>query len=113
MTRQLERGHRSDFVDYFDSWKGAAILAVIAIHAAGTALTFPPDSYNWDFGLLIRQPVNFAVAMFLCWAATSPATGRMGTLQTAEPSGVAASLGSSRLIFSGRWSRSPCETHLI
>jgi len=56
---QAQRSH------YLDQWKGAAILAVVAIHASTAALDSPAASVNWIFGLMVRQPINFAVPMFL------------------------------------------------
>lgn len=55
-------------MEQLDQWKGLAILAVIAIHASGSALSFPSSTSNWTFGLMLRQPINFAVAMFLALA---------------------------------------------
>jgi surface polysaccharide O-acyltransferase-like enzyme len=51
-----------------DTWKGVAILAAIGIHSVGSAIAFPSGSPNWVFGLLIRQPLNAAVPLFLALA---------------------------------------------
>ena len=53
---------------YWDAWKGVAILAVVTIHAGAVALGFPADSPNAQFGLMLRQGVNFAVPLFLAMA---------------------------------------------
>lgn len=50
---------------YWDSCKGVAIIAVVIIHACGSALGFPEGSVNWKFGLILRQFINFAVPAFL------------------------------------------------
>ena len=52
-------------INYWDNWKGIAIIAVVAIHASGSTERFQEGSFNWDFGLIIRQLINFAVPMFL------------------------------------------------
>lgn len=53
---------------YWDNWKGAAVLAVVAIHACNGTEAFPVGSFNWAFGLTLRQVINFAVPMFLAMA---------------------------------------------
>ncbi len=53
---------------HWDAWKGVAILAVITIHAGAVALGFPADSPTAQFGLMLRQTVNFAVPLFLAMA---------------------------------------------
>lgn len=53
---------------YWDSWKGIAILAVILIHASGHTGKFAVNSFNWEFGLILRQFVNIAVPMFFAMA---------------------------------------------
>lgn len=50
---------------YWDVWKGLAIVAVVAIHACGSALTFPDGSGNHTFGIVLRQFINFPVALFV------------------------------------------------
>lgn len=52
-------------VSYWDNWKGIAIIAVVAIHASGNTGNFQEGSFNWAFGLTIRQIIDFAVPMFL------------------------------------------------
>lgn len=53
---------------YWDTWKGIAIIAVIAIHVGVDAGRFPAGSFNWYFGLAHRQLINFAVPFFLALA---------------------------------------------
>ncbi|WP_161578702.1 acyltransferase [Stenotrophomonas rhizophila] len=50
---------------YWDVWKGLAIVAVVAIHACGSALAFPDGSANHTFGIVLRQFINFPVALFV------------------------------------------------
>lgn len=50
---------------YWDNWKGLAIIAVVAIHASSSTGTYPEGSFNWLFGLSLRQAINYAVPMFL------------------------------------------------
>ncbi|WP_164881839.1 acyltransferase [Paenirhodobacter populi] len=50
---------------YWDGWKGIAIVAVIAIHASGSATGSEPGSLNQQFGIWLRQLINFPVAMFI------------------------------------------------
>ncbi len=52
-------------VSYWDNWKGIAIIAVIAIHASNGTATFQEGSFNWLFGLTLRQFIDFAVPFFL------------------------------------------------
>ncbi len=54
--------------NYWDAWKGIAILAVVAIHATRESEKFPAESFVWYFGLVFRQIINFAVPMFLALA---------------------------------------------
>lgn len=54
---------------YFDSWKGGAVLAVVAIHACAASASFPPDSVNALTGIVIRQVINWPVALFVFLAA--------------------------------------------
>lgn len=55
-------------LSYWDNWKGLAIIAVVAAHATGSAFQFPEGSFNFNFGLGLRQVINFAVAMFFAMA---------------------------------------------
>ncbi len=55
-------------VAYWDNWKGIAILAVVAIHAANDTSQFAIGSFNWLFGLTLRQVIDFAVPIFLALA---------------------------------------------
>lgn len=50
---------------YWDVWKGIAIVAVVAIHACGSALAFPDGSANQTFAVVLRQFINFPVALFV------------------------------------------------
>jgi len=54
--------------NYWDTWKGIAIIAVIMIHSTNMASTFSINSFNWLFGLSLRQLTNFAVAIFFAIA---------------------------------------------
>ncbi|MGM0912767.1 MAG: acyltransferase family protein [Pseudomonadota bacterium] len=49
---------------FWDNWKGVAIIAVVLIHASSQAASFPVGSWNNDFGVVVRQVLNFAVALF-------------------------------------------------
>lgn len=50
---------------YWDCIKGLAIIAVVVIHACGSSFTeFPAGSFNWIFGITLRQIINFAVPVF-------------------------------------------------
>lgn len=50
---------------FWDSVKGAAIVAVVIIHASGPTLGAPPMSANWIGGLVLAQCADFAVPFFL------------------------------------------------
>lgn len=54
--------------NYWDTWKGIAIISVILIHATNMASTFSINSFNWLFGLSLRQLTNSAVAIFFALA---------------------------------------------
>ncbi len=54
---------------YWDHWKGVAIIAVVVIHALGTALTSAPTSLDYQAAVAIRQLINFPVALFVFIAA--------------------------------------------
>lgn len=56
-------------ISFWDKWKGAAILAVVIIHALGTTAYFPTDSLNNYFGVIFRQFINFPVGLFIFLAA--------------------------------------------
>ncbi|GAC12377.1 acyltransferase [Paraglaciecola chathamensis] len=56
-------------ISYWDKWKGAAILAVVLIHALGSTANFPPDSFNNELGIILRQFINFPVGLFIFLAA--------------------------------------------
>jgi surface polysaccharide O-acyltransferase-like enzyme len=55
----------SNRIPYFDVLRGLAIVGVVAIHSSGKGLTFPDDSFNFNFTLLYRQMINFSVPLFL------------------------------------------------
>jgi surface polysaccharide O-acyltransferase-like enzyme len=65
MNPTIARPNRSG---YWDSWKGLAILAVVALHSTDESLTFPIGSTNWYFGLALCQLLDFAVPLFLALA---------------------------------------------
>ena len=69
---------------YLDAWKGIAAIAVIAIHATGSALGFPEGSPNWTYGILSRQVFNFAVPLFLALAGYLSGHKRLDTWQDAR-----------------------------
>jgi len=50
---------------YWDVWKGLAIVAVVAIHACGSALALPEGSATHAFAVVLRQFINFPVALFV------------------------------------------------
>lgn len=50
--------------NYWDACKGIAIIAVVFIHASGGASSFEKYSFNWSFGLVLRQFLNYAVPLF-------------------------------------------------
>lgn len=52
-------------INYWDSCKGLAIIAVVAIHASSGTGNFKEWSFNWLFGLSLRQLIDFAVPLFL------------------------------------------------
>ncbi|WP_272671713.1 MULTISPECIES: acyltransferase [unclassified Providencia] len=50
--------------NYWDNWKGIAIIAVVSVHVLGQTSSFSLDSFNNLFGVFLRQFVNFCVALF-------------------------------------------------
>lgn len=52
-------------IEYFDVLRGLAILGVVAIHSSGSGLQFSEESINFNFTVLWRNILNFAVPMFL------------------------------------------------
>lgn len=52
-------------IKYFDLLRGLAIIGVVAIHSSGIGYTFPVDSVDFNFTVIWRQLINFAVPMFL------------------------------------------------
>jgi surface polysaccharide O-acyltransferase-like enzyme len=56
-------------VSFWDKWKGAAIIAVVLIHASSSTSYYPSDSFNNDFGIILRQFINFPVGLFIFLAA--------------------------------------------
>lgn len=49
----------------WDNWRGVAIISVVAIHASSGTGSFEKWSFNWIFGLALRQVIDFAVPIFL------------------------------------------------
>jgi len=72
---------------YWDVWKGLAIVAVVTIHACGSALAFPDGSANNAFAIVLRQFINFPVALFIF---LSGMFAFHGTLASSYLSGVQA-----------------------
>lgn len=64
---------------YWDVWKGIAIVAVVAIHACGSALAFPDGSANQEFAVVLRQFINFPVALFVFLSGMFASQGRRAT----------------------------------
>lgn len=58
--------------NYWDNWKGIAIIAVVSVHVLGQTSSFPLDSFNNLFGVFLRQFVNFCVALFFFLSGISP-----------------------------------------
>jgi fucose 4-O-acetylase-like acetyltransferase len=50
---------------FWDCVKGAAIIAVVFIHASSPTLLAPQMSMNWSGGLILNECANFAVPLFL------------------------------------------------
>jgi peptidoglycan/LPS O-acetylase OafA/YrhL len=66
---------------YWDSIKGFAIVSVVIIHSCGSAFSsFPEGSFNWIFGITLRQVINFAVPIFFALSGmfSSPSKGLSG-----------------------------------
>lgn len=55
----------SERIAYFDILRAIAIVGVVAIHASGTGLSFDVASINFNFTVLWRNLLNFAVPLFL------------------------------------------------
>lgn len=51
--------------NHWDNWKGLAIIAVVMVHVSGATERFPAGSFNNEFGVVLRQFINFPVAVFL------------------------------------------------
>lgn len=60
-----ERNEVSERIEYFDVLRGLAIFGVVAIHSSGSGLQFSEESINFNFTVLWRNILNFAVPMFL------------------------------------------------
>ena len=60
-----ERNEVSERIEYFDMLRGVAIFGVVAIHASGAGLQFSEESINFNFTVMWRNILNFAVPMFL------------------------------------------------
>lgn len=56
-------------ISFWDKWKGIAIIAVVLIHATGSTASFPEESLNNNFGIILRQFINFPVGLFIFLAA--------------------------------------------
>jgi surface polysaccharide O-acyltransferase-like enzyme len=54
--------------NYWDAWKGLAMIAVVLIHASGESSGFSQGSGDWYFSVIFRQIINFAVPIFLSFA---------------------------------------------
>ncbi|WP_338919202.1 acyltransferase [Pseudomonas silesiensis] len=65
---------------YWDNWKGIAIIAVVAIHASGGTAMFQEGSFNWLFGLTLRQFIDFAVPLFLAMSGYFSVNGSNGNV---------------------------------
>lgn len=52
----------------WDQAKGLAVIAVVAIHASESSLSYPTDSENFKIGLTVLRLVDFAVPLFLAIA---------------------------------------------
>lgn len=66
-------------VSVWDKWKGAAIIAVVLIHASGSTANFPISSFNNEFGFILRQLINFPVGLFIFLAAFFVASSTSST----------------------------------
>ncbi|OQZ02042.1 MAG: hypothetical protein B6D34_11675 [Candidatus Brocadia sp. UTAMX1] len=60
-----ERKEVSERIEYFDVLRGLAIFGVVAIHSSNSGLQFSEESINFNFTVLWRNVLNFAVPMFL------------------------------------------------
>lgn len=56
-------------ISFWDKQKGAAIIAVVLIHSLSSTANFPIDSLNNNFGIILRQFINFPVGLFIFLAA--------------------------------------------
>ncbi|WP_158769007.1 acyltransferase [Paraglaciecola sp. L1A13] len=56
-------------ISFWDKWKGVAIIAVVLIHASGSTANFPVGTLNNNFGIILRQFINFPVGLFIFLAA--------------------------------------------
>lgn len=75
-------------IAYWDSWKGLAIIAVVFIHASGSAGWFPANTSNSDIGVALRQFINFPVAFFVflsAYFAARPGRAASGYLDRTLP----------------------------
>jgi fucose 4-O-acetylase-like acetyltransferase len=53
---------------YWDQLKGLCIIAVLGIHALESAATAQHACFDYQFALVVRQIINFAVPIFLALA---------------------------------------------
>lgn len=51
--------------EYFDILRGAAIIAVVAIHSISVGLNQPINSLDFNLTMFFRNAINFAVPVFL------------------------------------------------
>lgn len=68
-------------LDYFDVLRALAIIAVVAIHSSGSGLQFSEESTNFNFTVLWRNTLNFAVPMFLAISGFFLAKKTIGTFE--------------------------------
>ncbi|MCK0159330.1 acyltransferase family protein [Allomuricauda sp. F6463D] len=52
-------------IGYYDTFRGVAITAVVAIHSDFIGYTFDDKSLFFNITLIWRQMMNFAVPMFI------------------------------------------------
>jgi peptidoglycan/LPS O-acetylase OafA/YrhL len=65
VVQPKERNEVSERIEYFDVLRALAIFGVVAIHSSGSGLQFSEESINFNFTVLWRNILNFAVPMFL------------------------------------------------
>jgi surface polysaccharide O-acyltransferase-like enzyme len=65
VMRPEEINEVNERIEYFDVLRGLAIIGVVAIHSSSSGLQFSEESINFNFTVLWRNILNFAVPMFL------------------------------------------------